>query len=280
MFTTLTRRPTPVVLDPNPGWSRGRLLVVVVGGLAATAVLLVTGVALAVQQTLTPTPPVPTIPTASTGIAAGPATDPVTSAVRDAAAAAGWPAVPTGPDASLPPAVPPQGLSLPAPSVLRGQAGVAAGFPPTGEGAVAQLAAIDELVLTTMQPQTAIDVFEAWAAPDAGDGPGWALTRHVTAFNAALARAGAGPASVQARPVAGLVRAVDGPDWVVACVLVDVRATVKTEARLGFGHCERLQWDQDRWVIAPGSPPTPPAVVTPGTAAAAHAGWRPFTTTP
>ncbi len=35
---------------------------------------------------------------------------------------------------------------------------------------------------------------------------------------------------------------------------VDVRAYIRTEARMAYGYCERMLWEQDRWVIAPGAP--------------------------
>lgn len=43
-------------------------------------------------------------------------------------------------------------------------------------------------------------------------------------------------------PMAAQVKAKDGPDWVVACVLSDVRAIIGVQARMAFGYCERMQW--------------------------------------
>ena len=51
-------------------------------------------------------------------------------------------------------------------------------------------------------------------------------------------------ATVVAVPAAGQVKGVDGPDWAVACVLFEVRATITVEARIGYGYCERMQWQQ------------------------------------
>ena len=47
---------------------------------------------------------------------------------------------------------------------------------------------------------------------------------------------------VDADPAGGLVKGTDGPDWVVACVLLDVQATIQTDYRMGWGHCSRMQW--------------------------------------
>ena len=45
-------------------------------------------------------------------------------------------------------------------------------------------------------------------------------------------------------PAAGQVKGVDGPDWAVACVLFEVHATITVEAQMGYGYCERMQWQQ------------------------------------
>ena len=80
---------------------------------------------------------------------------------------------------------------------------------------------------------------------------------------------------VTATPVAGQVKGVDGDHWALACVLLDVRATITATARIGYGHCERLQWDAPsaRWVIAPGAQPAKAPSTWPGTQAALDAGW-------
>ena len=67
-------------------------------------------------------------------------------------------------------------------------------------------------------------------------------------------------ATVIAVPAAGQVKGVDGPDWAVACVLFEVRATITVEAQMGYGYCERMQWQHGRWMIAPGAPPARSAV--------------------
>ncbi len=248
--------------DPNLAWSREQLRLLL-GGLTVAALVILAGLGLTLRTALLPTDPTtrtgpagstPTATTPSTGTVAGPVAVDPTGAGADAAP-----------------------LRWEWPTVLRGPGGVASGFEHTPEGAVAQLAAIDEFVLTAMRPELARDTYRVWALPGSPEPDAWLMTRNVDSFTAALARAGYGQAHVvvQVRPVAGQLTAIDGPDQVVACVLLDVRVTVKTEARLGYGHCERLQWADGRWQIGPGQPPTPPA---PGGPAAAAAGWRPFTT--
>ncbi len=98
---------------------------------------------------------------------------------------------------------------------------------------------------------------------------------------------------VTAVPAAGLVKGSDGPDWVLACVLLEVRATIAVEARMGYGHCERLQWHRDprpsatdgtvdsgRWMIAPGVPPAVAPSTWPGSETSRRAGWRPWSDSP
>ena len=42
-------------------------------------------------------------------------------------------------------------------------------------------------------------------------------------------------AAVVATPVAAQVKGVDGTDWVLACVLLDVKAQISTQARIAYG---------------------------------------------
>lgn len=114
--------------------------------------------------------------------------------------------------------------------------------------------------------------------PDLGVA-GWEIARHVQSF---LGTAQMGPekdvtTTVTVIPAAGLVKGRDGPDWVLACVLLEVRAVITTEARIGFGHCERMQWDDGRWLIAPGTPPARAPSTWPGTQPSIDAGWRTWT---
>ena len=119
----------------------------------------------------------------------------------------------------------------------------------------------------------------------------WQVTGSVQAF---LGATGMGTARdltavVRAIPAAAIVKGVDGPDWVLACVLFDVHATVVTSARVGYGDCQRMQWQPDpdtgtttgarsgvggRWMIGPGAAAVRAPSVWPGSDLAARAGWR------
>ena len=58
----------------------------------------------------------------------------------------------------------------------------------------------------------------------------------------------------------------------------EVRAAVAATARIGYGHCERMTWHEDRWMIAPGVPPAKAPPTWPGSALALQAGWRTWQT--
>ena len=154
--------------------------------------------------------------------------------------------------------------------------GIPTGFPRTEQGALGQLAAIGSTVLGHMSVDFAGDVYEAWSQPGGVGVDEWRLTRDVATFTGT-----AGPqAMLVAVPAAGQVKGSDGSDWLVGCVLFELTAFTTTGAtgveppRLAYGYCERLAWDSNRWVIAPGAAPAEPPHTWPGTDVAVEAGWR------
>jgi hypothetical protein len=162
------------------------------------------------------------------------------------------------------------------PSTVSGPAGVPTGFPPTAEGAVGQLAAIEVTVLQGMSIPHTNDVYRRWALPGGVGVERWQMTANVQTF---LAAAQMGQekdlsASVVALPAAGQIKGIDGPDWLVACVLLEIRATITVEARMGYGYCERMQWQNRRWMIAPGTLPAKAPSTWPGSELSIKAGWR------
>lgn len=175
---------------------------------------------------------------------------------------------------NLPPAA-----TLPAATMV-GASGVPTGFPRTPEGAAAQLAAIEVRVLSAMSLPLTTEVYRDWALPGGVGASGWSQTRNVQSFltHARQSSNVLDPGTlVNVTPAAVQIKGTDGPDWVVACVLLDVRAALKTEARMGYGTCERLQWAGDRWLIGPGTPPAPTPSTWPGSDASVRVGWLPVT---
>ena len=163
---------------------------------------------------------------------------------------------------------------IPEPITGRGPAGLPV-FGHTSEGAVAQLAAIDQAVLEAMSIPVARDVHTAWVLPAGPTFDEWDLTVNVAAFLRG-ARQGATKdltTIVTATPAGGLVKGAHGPDWAVACVLLDVRASIRADYRMGWGHCHRMQWTDGRWQVAPGAQPAKAPSAWPGSKSALAAGW-------
>ena len=189
--------------------------------------------------------------------------------VRDRIAAAPMASVDAGRGVHPRPgtAVAPQ-IVVPVATVEAGPAGVPSGFPHTPEGAVGQLAAIEQTVLESMSLPVAREVHRAWVLPGGPAFEEWELTRNVESFLAAGRQGGQAKdvtTLVTATPAAALVKGTDGPDWVVACVLLDVQVAIRTEARMGYGLLLPDAVDStSRWLIAAGTPPAPAPSAWPG----------------
>lgn len=154
-----------------------------------------------------------------------------------------------------------------------GPADVPSGFGNTPQGAVGQLAAVEIAVLEPMSIQAARSVYDAWAMSGASFDQ-WGLTKSIQAFHQAAGTVdGDSAVSVTATPVGAQIKGTDGPGWVLACVQLDVTVAVVEQTRFGFGHCERMQWVGDRWMIAPGTPPAQAPSTWPGSQRSREAGW-------
>lgn len=251
------------------GWGRRRLLMVLVGA-AALALALLAGLVYGVLSSLGE-PAEATSQAANSwvttrvGASSGPvwreqvAAAPMLQVGPDAARG-GAPAATLGPTFQAPPAT------------TDGPAAVPTGYPRTPTGAVSQLAAIDTTVVAGMSVEHATTVYQAWSLPGAPPASQWVMTTNVRAFLTAAAPA-ADPV-VTATPVAAQVKGSDGPNWVLACVLLRLDAVAASSASVAYGHCEPMQWHHDRWQIASGARPAPAPSTWPGTDLARRAGWR------
>jgi hypothetical protein len=262
-------------VEATDAWGRGRLLAVLAGAVAEVLTVLV-GLGFAVSFLLRPGPDVATGQPDPHGFA----TQQRGKEHRDQVAAAPMMQVPA--DAALPrdpAAVPGPAISIPAATTV-GPARVPTGFPHTPQGAVGQLAAIEQAVLQGMSIRQTNTIHRQWALPGGTGVAGWPLTRNVQAFlGAAQMGDTLDPTStVVVTPKAALVKGTDGPDWVLACVLVEVRATVDQRARMGYGHCEAMAWQGRRWMIARGGAAAPAPSTWPGSQISKKAGWRTWTT--
>lgn len=253
---------------PVEPWSRRRLIALAVG-VGLVVVMLVVGLGLAVRSAVTHARH-DDAPESSGGQATGEAVD------RDAVLAA--PMLPVSEQDSrqgVPAATPAAALTVPN-STTTGPARVVSGFPHTPEGAVGQLAAIEQTVLMAMDVARAREVHQAWTVPGAVSVEAWPLMGNVRSFlgSARMGDQLDSGASVTAVPVGAQVKGVDGPDWVVACVLMDVRALVRVESRMAYGYCEAMAWRRGRWMIASPRAAAVAPSTWPGTDLAREAGWR------
>lgn len=255
-------------LSPAGPWSRPRLLLLL-AAVATAIVLVVAGLGFALMYAVRDT------------AAAQPATSPVAGegpdlSVRDRIAAAPMVEVDQQAAFTPDPALTAAGsFTVPA-STQEGLVGVRSGYPHTPAGAVGQWAAIHQRVLEAMSLPDTAAVHAAWVLPDGPELAGWEPSRNVEAFLTAARQGGTVKdytTLVTATPVGAQVKGVDGTDWVLACVLFDVQAQVKGDARMGYGTCSRMEWVQGRWQVAAGPQPAPAPSCWPGSKAALAAGW-------
>ncbi len=244
---------------PAPEWGRRKLLALLFAG-AGGVLAAVVGLGLAVYYSVLAGPDDPTQASAVGDEAPNPAVTQL-----DQSVARPGPLTTKKFDAIL----------LPTPTSL-GPAGVSSGFPRTAEGALAQLAAIDQHVLQSASVSTAQVVVGAWAMPGGPTPESWSGVHAVASLltSAGLTSDGAGRLVVSASPKLGLIRAEAGDRSVVVCVDFVVTATMTKTASIAAADCQRMVWAGGRWMIGAGPEPAQAPSVWPGTDAALHAGFK------
>jgi hypothetical protein len=264
-------------------WSRRKMLALL-GMAALTVAALLTGLVLAVANALDPSEASAAGPVggsfetadgpASVAIGTGPRS---IAETQDVLAARPMPAVPES--ASHPALVsdrdPGPPIVLPPVSVT-GPAGVPTGFPRTPEGAMAQLAAIDQTALQSGSLSGARDVIADWAMPGGPTTITWSGVRAMsTLLNATGLSSGGSPQlAAVLTPRMGQIKGSVGPDFVVPCVDFELDVTLQQTARGATADCQRMVWHRDRWMIGPGDEPALPPSVWPGTDLAIDVGYR------
>lgn len=249
-------------------WGKGRLLMVLVA-LVVAGLIVLTGLGLLVTASLSPRYLSLTAATAPGSATSADRRDEMAArpmlSVSDADSRGGTPVATPGPSIAIPG------------STVIGPARVPSGFPHTPAGAIGQLAAIEIAVLAQMSVDGTGEIYRSWAMPGTPALEQWPLMIHVQSF---LAAAGLGPVKdpttlIQLLPVGAQTKATEGPDWTIACVLLQATVTIRTQVRAGFGYCERMQWDptSQRWLIAPGPSPALAPSTWPETEVAQRAGW-------
>ena len=159
--------------------------------------------------------------------------------------------------------------------IVPGGPPVPTGFPHTPEGALGQLAAIDEAALSTTDLGRVHEVY-AWSAlSGAVDEDQWSPHYAIATL---IDRLGGTAKAMQAHAtfqvVEGQIKGTVGPNFVVACVLGEMDVTAVSSARAGIGDCQRMVWHEGRWRIGSGSQPAYAPSAWPGSADAVRAGWR------
>jgi hypothetical protein len=266
----------------SPQWSRRKLLALLAMA-ALTVAALVAGLVLAVAHAIDPGGDSADDADGSVGTAADPAPAAVgagqlpAAKAQDALAARPMPTVPEsashpGPLSNRDPGRP---ILLPRATVT-GPAGVPTGFPHTPEGAMAQLAAIDQTALQSGSLSGARAVVAAWALPGGPTTTSWSGVRAMSTLLSAAGLSGGGSPqlAVVLTPVMGQIKGSVGPDLVVPCVDFELVVTLQQTARGAVADCQRMVWYRDRWMIGPGEEPALPPSVWPGTDLAIDVGYR------
>ena len=278
---------------PAPQWSREKMLALLIGA-GLGCVLLVVGLVLFVVHEVTPSRAGGTHPAAGGGThsagsgrtgSGGPsaATDP-----RDALADKAMTSV--SDDASHPSAVSavnPGVITIPA-ATATGPDQVPTGFPHTPAGAMAQLAAIDQVAFQSGSLADARAVITSWAMPGGPTSSSWSLLDGMaTLFNQlGVSSAGSGQLALVLTPVMGQVKGSVGPDFTIPCIDFELDVTFQQTARGADADCQRMVWNPapagsttygsagGHWMIGPGSEPATAPSVWPDTDLAISVGYR------
>lgn len=168
-------------------------------------------------------------------------------------------------------------LEIPAPMEV-GEVGVATGFPHTPEGALAQLAAIDSTALTSASVRVAQNVIAHWAAPGGPTAESWSGVQAVAALleSAGMSSDAQNSIAIAVEPKMGYIKGTVGDDFVVPCIDFIVTATIAAgqPQQVAAADCQRMVWQDDRWVIGPGEEPAPAPSLWPGSQASFDAGYQ------
>jgi hypothetical protein len=169
-------------------------------------------------------------------------------------------------------------IAIPAPSTQAGQ-WIPTAFPRSPEGALAQLAALDQAGVAGGDPDTYARAYADLALPGAPDVAGSGLYTVLSRFRRAAGVAAgevAAGLSVRYEVTHGLIKGTTGDGgFAVVCVLgqfsTDVHGYGTT---LGIGDCQALRWTARGWRISDGPRAAYASSAWPGTTEAVSAGYR------
>ncbi len=266
---------------PAPEWSRQKMLALLIGT-GATAALLIAGIVLAAVYAVHPVRHTADRGTRSTSAAgsgdtqgarrSGTADDPRDALADRPMAIVDELASHPGPVSTNDPATP---ITLPA-ATSTGLAQVPTGFSHTPQGAMAQLAAIDQNALQSGTLSGARAVIHGWAMPGGPTTSSWSGVQALAEFFAAAGLSGGGNSqlAIVATPLMGQIKGSVGPDFVVPCIDFEIDVTLAQTARGAAADCQRMVWNGTRWMVGPGSEPAPAPSVWPDTDTAIAVGYH------
>jgi hypothetical protein len=128
------------------------------------------------------------------------------------------------------------------------------------------------VVLSSLRPELAAEVYRWAAEPGAPSLSGWTMSVDVADLLRGTTDADtvAGSYQVSQAQIKGTV----GAGWAAVCVLGEMDLTVQVSARAGVGDCQRMAWQAGRWRIGAGRQAAAAPDAWPGSADAYRAGWR------
>lgn len=279
---------------PAPQWSRDKMLALLIGA-GVGCLVLVAGLVLFVVHEVNPTRDGGTQHnttanggSTTTGEGGGGSGGSYAADPRDTLAAKAMPSV--SDDASHPSAVSaanPGVIALSA-ATATGPAQVPTGFPHTPAGAIAQLAAIDQVAFQSGSLTQARAVIAGWGMPGGPTGSNWSLVQGMAElFNQmGVAGSGSGQLALVLTPLMGQVKGSVGPDFTISCVDFELDVTLQQTARGADADCQRMVWNPapagssaygsagGRWMIGAGFEPATAPSVWPATDLAIAVGYR------
>jgi hypothetical protein len=168
-------------------------------------------------------------------------------------------------------------IQIPPPMEV-GEVGVATGFPQTPEGALAQLAAIDSTALSSASVRVAQDVITEWAAPGGPTAESWSGVQGLAALleSAGMSSDAQNTITISVEPKMGFIKGTVGDDFVIPCIDFIITATTSAgqPQQVAAADCQRMVWQNDRWVIGEGEEPAPAPSLWPGSQPSFDAGYQ------
>lgn len=168
-------------------------------------------------------------------------------------------------------------LEMPAP-MEAGEVGVATGYPHTPEGALAQLAAIITTALSSASVRVAQDVITQWAAPAGPTAESWSGVQGLAALleSAGMSSDSQNTITIAVEPKMGFIKGTVGDDFVIPCIdfIITATTTAGQPQQVAAADCQRMVWQDGRWVIGEGDEPAPAPSLWPGSQASFDAGYQ------